>query len=329
MRNEPALHVEDLVVRATTEGTSRILLDGIRLEIGVGEIVGLVGESGSGKSMLAMSIGRLLPPNCSISQGQIVFAGRDLVLAEERWLDDVRGSRMAFVFQEPMTALNPTMRVGRQMIDVISRHSAVSAITAKARALEMLERVRIRDCAAVFDSWPHELSGGMRQRVLIGMAFSCRPQLIIADEPTTALDVTIQAQILALLTDMAREHGTAVLLITHDMGIVRAITNRVNVMYAGRIVECGPTNAVLAHPCHPYTRALLACLPEGATPRSRLTTLPAFGPARTGCAFRTRCSQVLEECSGAPTLQDVQGTPVAAACWRHMNSSASGIVAFP
>ena len=315
MSVEPLLHVENLTVQTHSEDGPRSLLTEIALQIGPGEIVGLVGESGSGKSMLAMSIGRLLPTNCSVTQGRVVLSGEDLLTADERMLESIRGSGMAFVFQEPMTALNPTMKVGRQMVDVIRRHTAVGRSDAKAGAIAMLERVRIRDAASVFDSWPHELSGGMRQRVLIGMAFSCQPGLIIADEPTTALDVTIQAQILALLVDMAREHGTSVLLITHDMGIVRAITHRVNVMYAGRIVECGATADVLAAPRHPYTRALLGCLPESSAPRARLATLPASGPSQMGCAFRSRCAHAFDECNEVPRLSELPGMHGMAACW--------------
>ncbi|MBC7939525.1 MAG: ABC transporter ATP-binding protein, partial [Chitinophagaceae bacterium] len=255
----PLLAIDGLHVAARSDAATRELLRGISLDIEAGEIVGLVGESGSGKSMLGSALGGLLPRGCTPVAGRVLWRGRDLLQAEERERAALRGAQIAYVFQEPMTALNPTLRIGRQLVDVIRRHG--TSADAPATARQMLADVRIEDPAQVYDAWPHQLSGGMRQRVLIAMAFSCKPALIVADEPTTALDVTVQAQVLSLLLAMAREHGTAVLLISHDIDVIRRACETVHVMYAGRIVERGPTAAVLGAPRHPYTRALLDCLP--------------------------------------------------------------------
>ncbi|TDP60412.1 ABC transporter ATP-binding protein [Roseateles toxinivorans] len=317
----PLLVIDSLHVAARRDGARRELLRDVSLDIAAGEIAGLVGESGSGKSMLGSAIGGLLPRACAPTSGRVLWRGRDLLQAAEVELAALRGAQIAYVFQEPMTALNPTLRLGRQLTDVIRRHG--TGADATATALKLLADVRIEDPQQVFDAWPHQLSGGMRQRVLIAMAFSCRPALIVADEPTTALDVTVQAQVLTLLLALAREHGTAVLLISHDISVIRRACETVHVMYAGRIVERGPTAAVLGAPRHPYTRALLDCLPGRAQPKARLTALPPAGAAMPGCAFRARCPAAFERCEQEPPLGATSATG-AAACWlNHRSESAS------
>lgn len=291
-----------------------MVLDGVSLQVSQGEIAGLVGESGSGKSMLGSAIGGLLPRGCEAHAGQILWRGQNLIGATEDMLSTLRGSQMAYVFQEPMTALNPTLRVGRQLVDVIRRHAQPDTTAAKALALGLLADVRIEAPQEVFEAWPHQLSGGMRQRVLIAMAFSCKPALIVADEPTTALDVTVQAQVLSLLLTLARERGTAVLLISHDIGVIRRACETVYVMYAGHIVERGRTAAVLDAPQHPYTRALLDGLPGRLPPKTRLNALPPGEPAASGCAFRSRCVAAFNRCGEVPPMTAC-GPEGAAACW--------------
>lgn len=310
----PILAIEALSVAAWRNGSARKVLDGISLHVCEGEVAGLVGESGSGKSMLGSAIGGLLPRGCTVVAGRVLWRGQDLVGADDVSLSGLRGAQIAYVFQEPMTALNPTLRVGRQLTDVIRRHAEPDPGAAKALALRLLADVRIEAPQEVFDSWPHQLSGGMRQRVLIAMAFSCKPALIVADEPTTALDVTVQAQVLSLLLTLARDRSAAVLLISHDIGVIRRACDSVHVMYAGRIVERGRTATVLETPRHPYTRALLDCLPGRVQPKARLNALPAGSAAISGCAFRSRCASAVERCSETPPLTDVANAG-AAACW--------------
>ena len=310
----PILIVEKLNVVARRKGAAHKILDSVSLQVGEGEIAGLVGESGSGKSMLGSAIAGLLPRGCEAASGQVLWRGQNLIGANEDALSSLRGSQIAYVFQEPMTALNPTLRVGRQLVDVIRRHAQPDVAAAEALALGLLADVRIETPQEVFEAWPHQLSGGMRQRVLIAMAFSCKPALIVADEPTTALDVTVQAQVLSLLLTLARERGTAVLLISHDIGVIRRASETMYVMYAGRIVERGRTAAVLDAPRHPYTRALLDGLPGRLQPKARLNALPPGGPASSGCAFRSRCASAFDRCGEVPPLP-TQPPAGAAACW--------------
>ena len=265
MTQVPALQIDNLVMDVVHSGGASRILDQVTLQIAPGEIVGLVGESGSGKSMTAYAIGRLLPPVCQIVSGSIRVAGNDIAALTDRSLQALRGAEIAYIFQEPMTALAPTRRVGKQLVDVLIRHTGLTHTAARDRAIALLADVHITDPARVFAAWPHELSGGMRQRILIAMAFSCEPTLIVADEPTTALDVTVQAQVLALLKQLARQKGTAVLLISHDMGVIRQICQRLYVMHRGRIVEQADTETVIQAPRHPYTQRLLSCLPERMT----------------------------------------------------------------
>ncbi len=278
--NAPVVQVDRLTLVFAANDEAVTALRGISLTVDAGEIVGLVGESGSGKSVTAMSVLRLLPQTAAkYPEGHIHVLGRDVLAANERDLQEMRGADVSMVFQEPMTALNPVLRVREQITDVVRRHRNISRADADALALGLLRDLHITDPERTLEAYPHELSGGMRQRVMIAMAFSCHPKLIIADEPTTALDVTIQAQILSLLKERCAATGTAVLLITHDLAVVAALCDRVYVMYRGEIVEQGPTRAVIARPQHAYTRALLNALPEGKPARSRLESYGVVGNA--------------------------------------------------
>lgn len=319
----PILAVEGLTVRGHRNGSPKVILDDISLKVSVGEIAGLVGESGSGKSMLGSAIGGLQPINCKITAGRILWRDRDLRGADETVLSALRGSQIAYIFQEPMTALNPTLSIGRQMVDVIRRHTDPDERSARGTALKLLADVRIDSPEDVFNAWPHQLSGGMRQRVLIAMAFSCTPALIVADEPTTALDVTVQAQVLTLLLRLARDRRTAVLLISHDIGVIRRTCETVHVMYAGRVVERGNTAAVLAAPRHPYTRALLDCLPGRVQPKTRLNALSTSLQTMPGCSFRARCQSAFNQCSEVPPMADVLSVG-AAACWLTQQNPLAG-----
>jgi peptide/nickel transport system ATP-binding protein len=308
----PVLAVRDLrTVFATDTGTARAV-DGVSFHVDPGESVGLVGESGCGKSVTALSLLRLIRPPGTIEPGtQIVFDGADLMTLDVESLRRLRGDRIAMVFQEPMTALNPVYRVGDQIAEVLRVHG--QAAGAWDRAVEMLRLTGIPDPADRARSYPHQLSGGMRQRVMIAMALVMHPALVIADEPTTALDVTVQAQILALLADLRERLQTALLLITHDLGVIAESTSRVIVMYAGEIVESAPVEALFAEPHHPYTRGLLAAVPRLADAlerRHRLADIPGSVPPATnwptGCRFRARCTSAWERCvSEHPPLYQI------------------------
>jgi peptide/nickel transport system ATP-binding protein len=273
---KPVVRIEDLRLEFISQAGAFEALKGISLDIGEGEIVGVVGESGSGKSVTAMNILQLLPrTKIRVPTGSINVLDHDVRAMSEKQLQQIRGGEVSMIFQEPMTALNPVLRVSDQINDVILRHKDVSALEAEKISLSLLEDTHIADPRRVYESYPHELSGGMRQRVMIAMAFSCSPKLIVADEPTTALDVTVQAQILALLKERAEKTKTSVLLITHDLAVVAQLCNRVYVMYKGEFVEEGTTQDVIGNPQHVYTKALLNSLPEGKTPKSRLATVAA------------------------------------------------------
>jgi ABC-type dipeptide/oligopeptide/nickel transport system ATPase component len=255
----PLLDVQDLTV--LFEGSRTVTaVDHVTFQIAAGETLGLVGESGSGKSVTAFAILRLIRPPGSITSGRVVFDGRDLLALSESQMRQVRGARISLIFQEPMTALNPVMRVGDQIAEALTVHGT-DARDARGRAIELLEAVRITDPARRVRDYPHQLSGGMRQRVMIAIALACRPPLVIADEPTTALDVTIQAQVLELLRELKERFQLALLLITHDFGVIAEMADRVAVMHRGRIVETGPVRQILREPAHDYTRALLAAVP--------------------------------------------------------------------
>ncbi len=262
------LEVRGLTAQFNGDGTPARVVNGISFEIAPGEAVGFVGESGCGKSVTARAIMRLAPEGSSIAWGgQIRFRGRDLLAVEEREMRDVRGRHIAMVFQDPMSSLNPVMSVGAQIDDILMRHERLSRRAARLRTIELLDLVGIREPALRADDHPHQFSGGMRQRVLIAIAVSCKPALLIADEPTTALDVTVQAQILRLLMRLRRELGMALMLITHDFGVIAGMVERVHVMNAGEIVEAGAVDALFAAPLHPYTQALLAAVPRIGTAR--------------------------------------------------------------
>ncbi len=295
-------------------------LNNVSLQINRGEIVGLVGESGSGKSVTAMLIMRLLPTGSyCVHRGQISLLGEDVLNAREKQLRQWRGARVAMIFQEPMTALNPTRRIGLQMMDVIRHHQPISRREARAKAIDLLEEMQIPDAVEVMSRYPFELSGGMRQRVMIALAFSCEPQLIIADEPTTALDVTVQLQVLRLLKHKARASGTAVLFISHDMAVVSQLCDSVYVMYAGSVIESGVTADVIHHPRHPYTIGLLQCAPEHGVPRQLLPAIPGTVPNLThlpdGCAFRDRCYAAGAQCENVPALTACGDNNQRCACW--------------
>jgi peptide/nickel transport system ATP-binding protein len=295
-------------------------VDDVSFEIRRGETLGLVGESGSGKSVTAFSIMRLVQRPGRIASGRINFRGRDMLQLSEREMCGVRGADISLIFQEPMTALNPVFTIGDQIREALLVHGKAAGPDARARAIELLEAVRIPGAASRVDDYPHQLSGGMRQRVLIAMAIACRPALVIADEPTTALDVTIQAQILDLLREMKTAFDLSLLLITHDLGVIAETADRVAVMYAGRIVEYGGVRDVFRQPMHPYTRGLLASLPTG-KPGSRLTAIegsvPLLGALPPGCAFNPRCPDRFDRCTTAPPPDYVVGEERAAKCYLH------------
>ena len=298
------LQVEDLETVFGREGRGPVAraVRGVSFAVRKGETLGIVGESGSGKSVTALSILRLIAPPGRIVGGRVSLDGADLLGLPERQMRDVRGARIAMVFQDPMTALNPTLTVGEQIVETILAHQQVTRAEARAQALDWLTRVRVSLPDRRLRQYPHELSGGMRQRVMLAIAFSCRPEVLLADEPTTALDVTVQAQILDLMDDLKAELGTAIVLITHDLGVVRERCDDVAVMYAGQIVEYASAPDLFASPKHPYTQALLASLPDWRRPRTDapLPTLPGQPPPLTaippGCPFAPRCPQRFAPC---------------------------------
>jgi oligopeptide/dipeptide ABC transporter ATP-binding protein len=302
MSDGALLRVESLTTVFDTPAGAVAAANDVSFEIRKGETLGLVGESGCGKSVTAFSLIRLVPPPGRVAGGHVWFQGRDLLALDEAGLRRLRGAGIGFVFQEPMSALNPVMRVGAHIAEALTVHGLASRRDARARAIELLRAVRIVDPERRVDDYPHQLSGGMRQRVMLAIALACRPPLVIADEPTTALDVTVQAQVLDLLADMKRELNLAVLLITHDLGVVAEMADRVAVMYAGRIVEQGPARAILHEPKHPYTRGLLASIPGGA-PGTRLKvidgTVPNLAALPPGCSFTPRCRDRMDVCGTA------------------------------
>ena len=302
MAENALLSVEHLTTVFDLAAGSVPAVDDISFEIRPGETLGLVGESGSGKSVTALSIVRLVQPPGRIARGSIRFKERNLLTLSEREMQRVRGAEIALIFQEPMTALNPVFTIGDQVAETLLVHRRATRREAKTRAVELLHAVRIPHAAARVNDYPHQLSGGMRQRVLIAMAIACKPSLVIADEPTTALDVTIQAQVLDLLREMKAAFDLSLLLITHDLGLIAETADRVAVMYAGRIVETGPVRSIFREPLHPYTRGLLGSIPGGA-PGQRLRAIdggvPMLGALPPGCAFNPRCPDRFEPCTSS------------------------------
>jgi len=311
---EPLLAIEDLHIAVG----GKPLIEGVSLTIAAGEMLGLVGESGCGKSVTALSIMRLIPePPMRVTGGAIRLGGEDLLTFSERQLEDVRGNAIGMIFQEPMTSLNPVFSIGDQIEEAVLLHRSVGRAAARQRAVELLTRVGIPAPEAALSRYPHELSGGQRQRVMIAIALACEPRLLIADEPTTALDVTVQAQILDLIDDLRRETGMAVLLITHDLGVVSQYCDRVAVMYGGRVVEEAPAAKLFAHPRHRYTEALLRTIPAANPPGTVLPaiggTVPPPGQRPPGCAYHPRCHAMIDICQDqVPVLE---GDTHRAACW--------------
>ena len=300
VRPRDALRVEALTV--AFRGSDHPVIRGVSFEIAPGEAFGLVGESGSGKSLTCRAILRLLPRGAT-GTGRVTYGAHSLLELDDAEMQALRGSTIAMIFQDPMTALNPVLRVGDAIAQVIRSHEGLGARAARTRALEMMERVGIRDAARRAAAYPHEFSGGMRQRVHIAMALAARPTLLLADEPTTALDVVVQAEILRLLDDLRREQGMSLLLVSHDFRVVAGLCDRVGVMYAGELVELGPTRAVLRRPEHPYTIGLMNSLPE-AVAGERLRAIPGAPPdperLPPGCAFAPRCELAVDACIAAP-----------------------------
>jgi peptide/nickel transport system ATP-binding protein len=317
--SDALLSIRDLRIEFDTDAGAVPAVRGLSLDVRAGQTVALVGESGCGKSVTALSIMRLMSGR--VSGGEIGFRGTDLCGLSEREMRAVRGGQIGMIFQEPMTSLNPVFRIGRQIEEVLVQHQKLSAQDARARARDLLGHVGIPSPTERAEQYPHELSGGMKQRVMIAMAIACKPKLLIADEPTTALDVTIQAQIMELLRSLQRELDMAVLLITHDLGVVAHFAEEVDVMYAGRIVEHGKVRDIFKRAAHPYTRALLAGLPDPTAPAKRLEAIPGRVPAPgslpPGCAFCARCKHAFEPCpTEDPPLLEV-AAPHVAACWLH------------
>lgn len=318
----PLLSVRNLSVRFPVSGDLVSVVEDVSFEVSPGEIVALVGESGSGKTMAALAT-VALTPDAALLSGEVRFEGGNVLAMSERERCRIRGGGIGFVFQEPGAALDPVRKIGPELVTVIRRHRGLSRDEARKEALRLLEKVALPEPTARFHDYPHRMSGGMRQRAMLALALAGKPRLLIADEPTTALDTTIQAQILDLLGGLAAELGLGVLLITHDLGVVRDVAGKALVMYAGRIVESGPVTGVLSAPAHPYTRALLDCLPGIAArhPKSRLPvlagTVPAPGEWPPGCAFSPRCARAVERCSlGVPAPGEWQDGVRRAACFR-------------
>jgi oligopeptide/dipeptide ABC transporter ATP-binding protein len=307
----PLLDVSGLRVEFRSEGRRTTIVDGVDFSVDAGEVLGLAGESGSGKTISMLALLGLLPPGATAA-GTVRFDGRDLLANGAAGVRAERGKNIAMIFQDPMTSLHPMLSIERQLTDHARRHLGLSKRDAHARALELLEQVRMPNPARALRSFPHEFSGGMRQRISIAIALACKPRLLVADEPTTALDTTVQAGILRLLDELRREYGLAVVLITHDLGVVGALADRLAVMYAGRLVESGPAREVLGAPWHPYTQALIASLPDARGAGHALAPIPGVPPrpdARpAGCAFHPRCRFVQPSCSASvPALERVEG----------------------
>jgi oligopeptide/dipeptide ABC transporter ATP-binding protein len=316
----PLLEVRDLRTRFRVRDTTVYAVEGVSLAINAGETLGIVGESGSGKSVTALSIMGMIRWPGKIVGGQVLFHGKDLLKVPESHMRELRGRAIAMVPQNPLTSLNPVLTVGDHLREVLWVHLGMKASEANARSLELLRRVGLPDPEQRMREYPHRMSGGQRQRVMIALAMACGPEVLIADEPTTALDVTIQAQILELMDELAKQSHLASILITHNLGIVAGHCDHVLVMYAGRVAEAGPVEAIFAHPRHPYTVGLLQCVPRLSAHRERtFHTIPGSPPQVTeqpaGCPFAPRCSNVIAHCwDNIPVLEEV-GAEHAAACW--------------
>ena len=324
MRNiEPLLKVENLRVEVPTRRGILVAVDDVSFDIAPGEVLGVVGESGAGKSLTGAAIIGLLEPPLRIAGGRISLGGRRIDTLRYEAMRRVRGKEIGAIFQDPLTSLNPLYTVGYQLIETIRTHLDMNAAEARARALALLKEVGIAAAEQRIDHYPHQFSGGMRQRVVIALALAANPRLIIADEPTTALDVSIQAQIIALLKRLGRDHGTAIMLVTHDMGVIAETADRVAVMYAGRIVEIGPVRTIIDRPSHPYTVGLMASIPRTSGRRGRLQqidgSMPRLNAIPPGCPFNPRCPNVFERCRiERPELIPAKETQ--AACWLYADN---------
>lgn len=320
MKQEPLLDIRDVTVEFGPKGRGLKVVEGVSFSVAAGETVGLVGESGSGKSVTSMAAMRLIPSRLGgVTKGDILFEGKSLLTLQEHEMPAIRGRDMAMIFQEPMSSLNPVMKIGDQIAEALLLHGWSDRKERKARAIEMLHLVGIPNPEGRYKAYPHEFSGGMRQRVMIAIAVACDPKLLIADEPTTALDVTIQAQVLELMKKIRREIGTAILLISHDLGVIADICERVVVMYAGRMVEEADIATILRSPAHPYTQGLLKSVPRRGSDAERLYqiagTVPMAGSVKQGCPFRARCPLAETRCADTmpPMFRFSEGQR--AACW--------------
>jgi peptide/nickel transport system ATP-binding protein len=324
----PIVDISDLHVRFKGERTVHAL-NGVDIKLAQGEVLGLLGESGSGKSVTLKALLRMLPPRRTDIRGSIKVEGRDVMTLDPPALESLRGGVVSMIFQEPMLALDPVYTIGDQIAEAVVKHEKASYAAGRQRALEMLERVRIPSAKRRLDNYPHEMSGGMRQRAMIALALSCRPKVLLADEPTTALDATVQIQVLLLLRELQRELGMAVIFVTHDIGVAVEISDRISVMYAGRIVESGSLRQVVKHPAHPYTRGLLSSTMHGAHRGQRLEAIPGSPPrldtVPDGCAFRPRCSQAIVECGHGKIPLDAVEPGHAARCIRTAAAGAVGL----
>jgi peptide/nickel transport system ATP-binding protein len=309
---ETLLNVRGLKTYFYDKGQEIKAVDGVDFSIAPGETLGIVGESGCGKSMTSLSIMQLVPaPKGKIVGGQVIFEGKNLLELDNDQMSDIRGNKISMIFQEPMTALNPVMTVGDQIAEVLRRHQKMSKQEAKQKAIEMLKKVGFPRAEQIVNEYPHQLSGGMRQRAMIAMAMANSPKLLIADEPTTALDVTIQAQVLDLMQEMKREYGTSIMLITHDLGVVAEMADRVVVMYAGQVVESADVNTIFEKPMHPYTNGLLASIPRLEEEKDRLYSIKGQVPSAAnfpvGCRFADRCPKAQDSCRAKmPELREVE-----------------------
>jgi peptide/nickel transport system ATP-binding protein len=320
MTTSPVLEVKDLHIEFPTRRGILKAVDGVSFSIAPGEVLGVVGESGAGKSLTGAAIIGLLEPPGRISSGQILLEGKRIDNLPYEQMRKIRGRQIGAIFQDPLTSLNPLYTVGRQLTETIQTHLDMSNEQARDRAVKLLDEVGIPGARERVDHYPHQFSGGMRQRVVIALALAAEPKVIIADEPTTALDVSIQAQIITLLKSLCRDHGTAVMLVTHDMGVIAETADRVAVMYAGRVAEIGPVSEVIHKPQHPYTIGLMGSIPEFDTHRERLIqidgAMPRLDSIPNGCAFNPRCTKVFDRCkTERPELMNAG--PTQAACWLH------------
>ena len=322
---DPLLSIKNLTVVFKTRLGEVPVIDDVSFSIAPGEILGIVGESGCGKTMTSLAIMRLMPEQGKVTSGSIRLSGEDLVVASEARMRGLRGNEISMVFQEPMTSLNPVFSVGEQIAEVLKAHQGLSKSEAREHAVELLESVKIPLPSRRANDYPHQLSGGMRQRVMIAIALACKPKVLIADEPTTALDVTVQAHIFELLHELRDQTGTSIILITHDMASVAEMAERVMVMYAGRKVEEGPVEEILTNPLHPYTQGLIRCVPhlmETISPeRQDLHEIPGIVPpishfGRNECLFAPRCSFVEERCLNQRPMDSKRATDHLTACWQ-------------